>query len=69
VAAGALEGLAPDDVEILALDWTAITVGRFLSARHEGNPGRARVEIGIARMTASDGSRPVPRPSAIWRSP
>ena len=48
VVAGALEGHAPNDVEVLALDWTAITVGRFLTARHEGSPGRARVEIGIA---------------------
>ncbi len=48
VVAGALEGTAPDDAEILALDWTAVTVGRFLTARHEGNPGRARVELGIA---------------------
>ena len=48
VAAGALAGGVPVDTEILALDWTAITVGRFLTARHEGNPGRTRVEIGIA---------------------
>jgi hypothetical protein len=48
VFAGALEGRAPTDVEVLALDWTAVTVGRFLAARHEGNPGRTRVELGIA---------------------
>ena len=48
VVAGALEGDAPTNVEVLALDWTAITVGRFLTARREGSPGRARAEIGIA---------------------
>ena len=48
MVAGSLEGHAPNDVEVLALEWTAITVGRFLAARHEGSPGRARVEIGIA---------------------
>jgi hypothetical protein len=48
VAAGALEGTMPVDVEVLALDWTAVTVGRFLAARHEGNPGRTRVELGLA---------------------
>ena len=48
VVAGALEGQAPNDVEVLALDWTAITVGRFLAARYEGRSGRVRVEVGIA---------------------
>ena len=48
VAAGALEGTMPGDAEVLALDWTAMTVGRFLAARHEGNPGRTRVELGLA---------------------
>ena len=48
VVAGALEGNAPADAEFLALDWAAITVGRFLAARYEGNPGRVRVELGIA---------------------
>jgi hypothetical protein len=48
VASGALEGVAPSGVEILALDWTAVTVGRFLAARFEGNPVRTRVELGIA---------------------
>jgi|SRR4051794_40145586 len=48
VIAGALEGAAPGDAEILALDWTALTVGRFLGARHEGNPSLVRVELGIA---------------------
>jgi hypothetical protein len=48
VVAGALEGVAPRDAEILALDWTAMTVGRFLTARHEGQPSRTRLELGIA---------------------
>lgn len=47
VFAGALEGRAPAGVEVLALDWTAITVGRFLAMRHEGDPSRLRVELGI----------------------
>jgi hypothetical protein len=48
VFAGSLEGSAPTDVEVLALDWTAVTVGRFLAARHEGNPARTRIELGLA---------------------
>lgn len=48
VAAGALEGVAPADAEFLALDWTSVTVGRFLAARHDDNPRRARVELGLA---------------------
>jgi hypothetical protein len=48
VVAGALDGVAPGDAEVLALDWTALTVGRFLGARHEGNQSLVRVELGIA---------------------
>lgn len=48
MVAGCLEGVAPSDAEILALDWTAITVGRFVAARHEGDHSRARLELGIA---------------------
>lgn len=49
VFCGGLQGTAPAGVaEVLALDWTAVTVGRFLATRHEGNQRRARVEIGIA---------------------
>lgn len=48
VVAGALEGAIPVDVEVLALDWTAVTVGRFLAARYEGNLERTRVEFGLA---------------------
>ena len=48
VVAGAVAGAVPEDAEILALDWTAMTIGRFLAARHEGNPARVRVEVGVA---------------------
>mgnify|MGYP003436397157 CR=1 FL=1 len=58
VAAGALEGTLPADVEILALDWTAITVGRFLAVRYGGNPARVRAELGLA-LTAVDEWFPV----------
>ncbi len=58
VAAGALEGILPADAEILALDWTAMTVGRFLAARYEGNAARVRIELGLA-LTAVDEWFPV----------
>ena len=58
VFAGALEGRAPADVEVIALDWAAITVGRFLSVRHEGDKGPVRVEIGFA-LSAVDEWFPV----------
>lgn len=48
VFAGALEASAPTNVEVLSLDWTAITIGRFLAARHEGRPDRTRLEVGVA---------------------
>jgi hypothetical protein len=48
VVAGALEGTAPAGSEILALDWTAVTVGRYLAARFHGNPSRSRLELGLA---------------------
>jgi hypothetical protein len=47
-AAGVLEGQIPPDVEVLALDWTAVTVGRFLAARHDGRPDRISLELSIA---------------------
>ena len=47
VAAGALEGDAPPDSEILALDWSSVTAGRFLAARYEGRPETTQVEIGL----------------------
>lgn len=46
--AGVLEGAVPVGAEFLALDWSAMTVGRFVAARHEGNPERVQVEIGLA---------------------
>lgn len=48
IFAGALEASAPTNVEVLSLDWTAITIGRFLAARHEGRPDRTRLEVGVA---------------------
>jgi hypothetical protein len=48
VVSGALTGTAPGGVEILALDWSAVTVARFLAVRHQGNAVTTRVEIGIA---------------------
>ena len=47
-AAGALAGTVPDDAEFLALDWSALTIGRFLAARHEGDQARIETEIGRA---------------------
>jgi hypothetical protein len=46
--AGALEGSVPGDAEYLALDWSAMTIGRFLAARHEGRRDLIAVEIGLA---------------------
>lgn len=47
-AAGVLNGTVPVGAEFLALDWSAMTVGCFVAARHEGNPERIQVEIGLA---------------------
>ena len=38
----------PSDAELLALDWSSVTVGRFLAARYEGRPETIRVETGLA---------------------
>ena len=46
--AGILGGDTPTDSEFLALDWSTVTVGRFLAARHEGRPERTALEIGLA---------------------
>ena len=54
VAAGALRGVAPAEAEILALDWSAVTVGRYLAARHEGNAQRTEVEIGLALLAVHE---------------
>lgn len=55
---GALRGETPADAEWLALDWSAVTVGRFLAARHEAQPGLIEVEIGLA-LSAVDEWFPV----------
>ena len=47
-ASGALAGEVPAGAEFLALDWSAVTVGRFLAARHEGDDERIEAEIGLA---------------------
>ncbi|MCY4371115.1 MAG: hypothetical protein OXF41_17220 [bacterium] len=54
VASGAIEGAAPSDTEFLALDWSTITVGRFLAARYEGRSETVQVEIGLALATVSE---------------
>lgn len=54
VASGAIEGAAPSDAEFLALDWSTITVGRFLAARYEGPAETVRVEIGLALATVAE---------------
>ena len=46
-AAGALEGNALPYTELLALDWSSITVGRFLASRYEGRPETIQVETGL----------------------
>lgn len=46
--AGVLECESPPEAEILALDWSSVTVARFLAARFEGRPEAARVETGLA---------------------
>ena len=46
-AAGALEGEALPGTELLALDWSSVTVGRFLAARHEGRVETIQVETGL----------------------
>lgn len=55
---GALEGTTPSDAEFLALDWSAVTIGRFLAARHEGQADLIEVEIGLA-LSAVDEWFPV----------
>ncbi len=36
------------DAELLALDWSSVTVGRFLASRYEGRAETVRVETGLA---------------------
>lgn len=38
----------PEAADSLALDWSAVTVGRFLAARHGGDQARIEAEIGLA---------------------
>jgi len=52
--AGVLEGESPSEAEILALDWSSVTVARFLAARFEGRPEAARVETGLALATVDE---------------
>lgn len=46
-AAGALEGEVLPDAELLALDWSSVTVGRFLAARYDGRAEMIQVETGL----------------------
>ena len=48
VLAGALDGVPPRHAECLALDWSSVTIGRFLAMRCEGQPEAFRVEFGLA---------------------
>ena len=54
VASGALEGIAPPVTEILALDWSALTIGSFLAASHEGRPDAVEVETGLALLSVDE---------------
>jgi hypothetical protein len=45
--AGALESETVPDAELLALDWSSITVGRFLASRYEGRPETIQVDTGL----------------------
>ena len=47
VLAGLLEGVSHEVDEVLALDATSLLLAEYLAIRHEGAPGRARVEFGI----------------------
>ena len=58
VVSGALEGTAPPSAEILALDWSAVTIGRVMTARHEGRPDVIEEEVGWA-LSAVDEWFPV----------
>ena len=46
--------MVPSDTELLALDWSAVTIGRFLAARHEGNDEMTQVEIGLALLAVHE---------------
>ena len=53
-ASGMLEGAAPPAAEILALDWSALTIGRFMAARQEGRPDAIDVETGLALLSVDE---------------
>jgi len=53
-AVGALQGDVPTDAEFLALDWSALTTGRFLAARHEGDTELIELEISLALTVVSE---------------
>ncbi len=48
ILAGALDGEVPQHSEYLALDWSSVTVGRFLAMRYEGQSEAFQVEFGLA---------------------
>ncbi len=54
MASGAIEGIAPTDAEFVALDWSTITVGRFLATRYEGRAETIRIEIGLALAAVNE---------------
>lgn len=58
VASGALVGAAPSNAEVLALDWSTVTIGRFMAARHEDRPDTIDAEIELA-LSAVDEWFPV----------
>ncbi len=53
-AAGAIEGHALPHTEFLALDWSSITVGRFLASRYEGRPETIQVETGLVLLVVDE---------------
>jgi len=66
VASGMLEGAAQPAAEILALDWSALTIGRFIAARHEGRPDAIEVETGLALLSIDEWFLVCISPSTTW---
>lgn len=54
VLVGALDGAVPRHSECLALDWSSITIGRFLAMRCEGQPEAFQVEFGLALSAVNE---------------
>ena len=54
VLAGALDGAVPRHSECLALDWSSVTIGRFLAMRYEGQPEAFQVEFGLALSAVTE---------------